>query len=63
MTLNERLLEAAGRHWPVTRAARWVVLSLSEEALRAQLLQARDVLAEVLECSATPLPPSATAVV
>ena len=54
MSLNTRVLDAVGRHWPVTRTARWLVLSLSEDALRAQLETARILLEEVLSHDDSP---------
>lgn len=49
MSLNERVLEAVGRHWPVTGKVRWVVLAFTEDFLRTQLELARTLINEVLE--------------
>ena len=48
MSLNERVLAAISRHAPVTRGVRFVVLALSEDALRAYLRIAFHEIGEVL---------------
>ena len=48
MSLNERVLAALERHWTVTRAIRWFIQNMSEDALRVHLRIAFHEIGEVL---------------